>query len=144
MNELTQRAQRYLNQLEPHQLGWEGPQIIEELLSTINAGGQETSGGSAAEARNSRIGSNPVPPAPDTAAPRPCTCHPEDKPPTPCAKQYALHECLRFHASRLERERDEAYNAGIEAAAMLCDERTTTQLGAVYFFTAIRKLKKGA
>lgn len=24
---------------------------------------------------------------------RPCTCHPDDSPPTPCAKQYALTEC---------------------------------------------------
>jgi hypothetical protein len=24
---------------------------------------------------------------------RPCTCHPDDNPPIPCAKQYALSEC---------------------------------------------------
>jgi len=24
---------------------------------------------------------------------RPCTCHPDDNPPKPCAKQYALGEC---------------------------------------------------
>ena len=24
---------------------------------------------------------------------RPCTCHPDDKPPVPCAKKYALSEC---------------------------------------------------
>lgn len=24
---------------------------------------------------------------------RPCTCHPDDNPPVPCAKQYALTEC---------------------------------------------------
>lgn len=25
---------------------------------------------------------------------RPCTCHPDDNPPVPCAKKYALSECL--------------------------------------------------
>lgn len=25
---------------------------------------------------------------------RPCTCHPDDNPPQPCAKQYALGECM--------------------------------------------------
>jgi len=24
---------------------------------------------------------------------RPCTCHPDDNPPVPCARQYALREC---------------------------------------------------
>jgi len=24
---------------------------------------------------------------------RKCTCHPDDNPPVPCAKQYALSEC---------------------------------------------------
>lgn len=24
---------------------------------------------------------------------RPCTCHPDDNPPKPCAKRYALSEC---------------------------------------------------
>ncbi len=27
--------------------------------------------------------------------PRDCTCHPDDNPPVPCAKQYALSECRR-------------------------------------------------
>lgn len=25
--------------------------------------------------------------------PRPCTCHPDDNPPVPCAQKYALNEC---------------------------------------------------
>lgn len=29
-----------------------------------------------------------------TKATRPCTCHPDDNPPKPCAKRFALHECL--------------------------------------------------
>lgn len=27
-------------------------------------------------------------------AARPCTCHPDDNPPVPCAKQYAYSDCL--------------------------------------------------
>jgi hypothetical protein len=141
MNELTQRAQRYLNQLEPHQLGWEGAKIIEELLSAL---------GEKAEAASSPDRPTPTP-APGTAAPRPCTCHPEDKPPTPCAKQYALHECLRFHASRLERERDEAYNAGIEAALDIisqeicdCCWNEYAKDAANHLVGVIEGLKKGA
>lgn len=29
------------------------------------------------------------------AAARPCTCHPADNPPNPCAQRYALSECLK-------------------------------------------------
>ena len=32
-------------------------------------------------------------------ADRPCTCHPDDSPPTPCAKQYALTECIESKAN---------------------------------------------
>lgn len=28
---------------------------------------------------------------------RPCTCHSDDNPPVPCAKQYALTECRKYH-----------------------------------------------
>lgn len=31
---------------------------------------------------------------------RPCTCHPDDNPPQPCAKRYALTECKAAHALR--------------------------------------------
>ena len=30
----------------------------------------------------------------DVNVSRKCTCHTDDKPPTPCAKQYAFHECV--------------------------------------------------
>ena len=30
---------------------------------------------------------------------RPCTCHPGDNPPQPCAKRYALAECKAAHAA---------------------------------------------
>ena len=36
--------------------------------------------------------------------PRECTCHPDDKPPVPCAKQYALLDCLRERIAALEKE----------------------------------------
>ncbi len=29
---------------------------------------------------------------------KPCTCHPSDNPPVPCARKYALHECLGARA----------------------------------------------
>ena len=34
--------------------------------------------------------------ADETAAPRPCTCHPDDNPPRPCPQKFALSECRRF------------------------------------------------
>lgn len=33
--------------------------------------------------------------------PRPCTCHPDDNPPVPCAQKYALSECKASVADRL-------------------------------------------
>ena len=33
-----------------------------------------------------------------TAA-RPCTCHPDDNPPMPCAERYALSECKAASAA---------------------------------------------
>ena len=30
---------------------------------------------------------------------RPCTCHPEDNPPQPCVKRYALADCKAAHAA---------------------------------------------
>ena len=38
----------------------------------------------------------PAPAAPQAGPkrePRPCTCHPDDNPPVPCAQKYALNEC---------------------------------------------------
>lgn len=33
---------------------------------------------------------------------RPCTCHPDDTPPVPCQKKYALTDCRRaFHLQRV-------------------------------------------
>jgi hypothetical protein len=39
----------------------------------------------------------PVPPA--DGAPRPCTCHPDDSPPVPCAHKYALRDCKTWDAA---------------------------------------------
>lgn len=33
-------------------------------------------------------------------ADRPCTCHPDDKPPVPCAQKYSLNECRAAQAVR--------------------------------------------
>lgn len=45
---------------------------------------------------------------------RPCTCHPDDNPPVPCAKRYALTECkaaayesLRSRLVEAERDMDQ-------------------------------------
>ena len=43
---------------------------------------------------------------------RPCTCHPDDNPPVPCAQQYALNEC---------RAASEPTEAQIEAWQLLAD-----------------------
>lgn len=38
------------------------------------------------------------PPQPSEARdPRPCTCHPDDNPPVPCPRKYALSECRAAH-----------------------------------------------
>lgn len=35
----------------------------------------------------------------DLMAPRSCTCHPDDNPPSPCPRKYALAECRRASLS---------------------------------------------
>ncbi len=51
---------------------------------------------------------------------RRCTCHPDDNPPVPCQKQYALSDCrnvaqitrLRAEVERLTKDRD-TYRAAL-------------------------------
>ena len=44
-----------------------------------------------------RLAPQPEPPADGAVADdRPCTCHPDDNPPRPCPKRYALNECKDF------------------------------------------------
>ncbi|QMV32325.1 hypothetical protein T2_00008 [Ralstonia phage Elie] len=38
---------------------------------------------------------------------RPCTCHPDDNPPKPCAKQYAYDECVKAAQQQAEPGADE-------------------------------------
>jgi hypothetical protein len=45
---------------------------------------------------------------------RPCTCHPDDNPPIPCARQYALRECIAAAADRAAREECAAICKGIK------------------------------
>lgn len=49
---------------------------------------------------------------------KPCTCHPDDNPPVPCAQQYALNEC-RAESDKQERAAWSAIT--IEAAAYIED-----------------------
>jgi len=35
---------------------------------------------------------------------RKCTCHPDDNPPIPCARKYALHDCLKERIQQLTDE----------------------------------------
>ena len=37
---------------------------------------------------------------------RKCTCHPDDNPPIPCARKYALHDCLKERIRQLTEELD--------------------------------------
>lgn len=34
---------------------------------------------------------------------RPCTCHPDDNPPVPCARKYAINECRSEHERKNSR-----------------------------------------
>lgn len=43
----------------------------------------------------SGTGSNPAPASPAGTDTRPCTCHPDDNPPVPCPRKYALTECRK-------------------------------------------------
>ena len=45
-----------------------------------------------------------------------CTCHPDDKPPVPCAKRYALTECRE--QVFLRRIVDRAWNEATESTAV--------------------------
>ena len=66
--------------------------------------------------RNACTGSNEpgqVAQAEPVSDPRPCTCHPDDSPPVPCARQYALNECRAVHGEPTE--------AQIEAWQLLAD-----------------------
>jgi hypothetical protein len=40
---------------------------------------------------------------------RPCTCHPGDNPPNPCAKRYALTECKAVAAAKTNAERQREF-----------------------------------
>ena len=39
------------------------------------------------------LSASPVPPLGGEIQQRPCTCHPDDNPPVPCPRKYALEEC---------------------------------------------------
>jgi hypothetical protein len=74
-------------------------------------------------------------PETNTDPARPCTCHPDDNPPTPCPKQYALQDC-RYVAEiiklrvEVERLRDAAHKAisRVEPWTTHCDYRAEPNL----------------
>jgi hypothetical protein len=71
--------------------------FAQETEGALNQGPRQADG----------VGSNPDRLRPDrlSVEPReqPCTCHPDDNPPVPCARKYALTECR--HAAELAEDR---------------------------------------
>lgn len=69
---------------------------------------------------------------------RPCTCHPDDNPPVPCAQKYALSEC---------RAASEPTEAQIEAAAdvvLAWESETFGKASARVFADAVLRAALGA
>ena len=50
---------------------------------------------------------------------RQCTCHPDDNPPIPCARKYALRDCRVADVARRMRFVADAMSQGDEAAGAL-------------------------
>lgn len=48
---------------------------------------------------------------PSVADAKPCTCHPDDNPPVPCAKQYALSECRSVADAAGAKDAEASFNA---------------------------------
>ena len=55
---------------------------------------------------------------------RPCTCHPDDNPPVPCPRMYALQDCRRAAALAAEIE---SLRARLAEAETLLDEASPRQ-----------------
>lgn len=53
---------------------------------------------------------------------RPCTCHPDDNPPVPCPRMYALQDCRRAAALAAEVE---LLRKRLAEARCVCDEQAT-------------------
>jgi len=71
-------------------------------------------------------GQVPQPERQPVSEPRPCTCHPDDNPPIPCAQKYALSEC-----------RPEPTEAQIEAGAKWLDHHLPPEIPACSNRTAL-------
>ena len=56
---------------------------------------------------------------------RPCTCHPDDNPPNPCAEQYALDECRKAAEARAAKPRWP--NSKITVSAMVVSTEITEE-----------------
>lgn len=55
---------------------------------------------------------------------RPCTCHPDDKPPVPCAKKYALSDCRLAEKDARIAELEELVKSRDNAICALIDDDT--------------------
>ena len=62
--------------------------------------------------------SQPAPPEQEEE--RPCTCHPDDNPPTPCAQKYALSEC-RASAAPAQAEQQDTNPPFANCSFRICD-----------------------
>ena len=70
----------------------------------------------------------PVPQAEPKREPRPCTCHPDDNPPVPCAQKYALNECRATRSGS-----DEALIKARDALLDFINENGTASEGVQYY-----------
>ncbi len=56
---------------------------------------------------------------------RPCTCHPDDNPPSPCAEQYAIEECRKVAEAKAVKPRWP--NSKITVSAMVVSTEITEE-----------------
>lgn len=76
---------------------------------------------------------------------RPCTCHPDDNPPVPCAKRYALTECKAAAYEALRSRLAEAEAALLrlaDAASAIDVDRATKEWNVEEFDFAILQARE--
>lgn len=65
---------------------------IDDAWSALKAAGVQPDGQTSVAQAIAKLAAQP---APGPLTDRSCTCHPDDNPPTPCPKRYALNECRK-------------------------------------------------
>jgi hypothetical protein len=98
-----------LEHLAPQRVEGVG-ELVEELELMANCAADACRFGDAhfltrAATRLSRQAPPPLPAEGAVADGRSCTCHPDDNPPRPCPKRYALDECREFAEREVRTER---------------------------------------